>query len=169
MNNIDLSSPTSSLSLDNMTILPTPPLQEDSSSCRNSNPSGYQSKHQAVSALNTNHNFNEQSFITSGSPLPIFNQIKQQHGIIDKKTKQQLMFAKLSDNNSDRGMFKSFQPPSSSSNNEVTKMNSYVSGIGMSGNKHKKKDLFRSNVEPTNSSSGGGMTGLYYGGYGQNI
>lgn len=68
------------------------------------------------------------------------------------------MFAKLSDNNSERGMFKSFQPPS----NDVTKMNSMISGMG-SANKTKKKDLFRSNVEPTNSSSGGGITGLYFG------
>lgn len=38
---ITLSSPSSSLSLGTATILPTPPLQEDSSSNRNSNPSGY--------------------------------------------------------------------------------------------------------------------------------
>lgn len=68
-----------------------------------------------------------------------------------------MLFAKLSDNNSDRGMFKSFQPPS----NEVTKMNSMVSALGSASKK--KKDLFRSNVEPHNSSSGGGITGLFYG------
>lgn len=75
-----------------------------------------------------------------------------------------MMFAKLSDNNSDRGMFKSFQPPS---NDAMTKMNSMISNMG-SGNKNKKKELFRSNVEPTNSSSGGGFTGLYFGFY-QNL
>jgi len=40
-------------------------------------------------------------------------------------------------------------------------MNSLVSGIG--SGKKKKGDLFRSNVEPNNSSSGGGQTGLLYG------
>lgn len=41
LKDISLSSPSSTLSLDTATILPTPPLQEDCSSCRNSNPSGY--------------------------------------------------------------------------------------------------------------------------------
>ena len=69
-----------------------------------------------------------------------------------------MIFAKLSETNSDRGMFKSFQPPST----DITKMNSLVSGLGSATKNKKKNDLFRSNVEPTNSSGGGG-TGLLYG------
>ena len=38
-----------------------------------------------------------------------------------------------------------------------------ISALG-SANKKKKNDLFRSNIEPqNNSSSGGGITGLFYG------
>ncbi len=138
---ISLSSPSSTLSM--MTVLPTPPMQEDASS-RYSLPSTQFQRRETITSntqgvnigsgqgganSQTGGNTNEQSFLTSGSPKAMFTQIKQK---IDLKQKQQMIFGKLgSSHEVERTLFKSFQPP-------ITQQTTL----------QKKNELFRSNVEP---------------------
>ena len=121
---ISLSTPSSTLSM--VTVLPTPPLQEDASS-RYSLPSGqyqrgntitsttpgpYPANTSALGGANSGqgNSHTEQSFLTSGSPQTMYNHIKQK---IDMKQKQQMIFGKLGGSiDVERTLFKSFQPPS---------------------------------------------------------